>query len=181
VSLLAGSILLAVFVVQLTRRYGLVSALRVSRTVRLALVGGSGPKSFVYSEFAIVAAALCSLAAVLAVDRASRWRWLLACACAIGSLYFSTGRQLIANALIIAVIVFVLAPSRPIIRGRLIGLTAGVALITLVIFLGVGAVIGNTYQTSHESKFLLTQRRHLVACAGLRRRLGTYPGPRHRG
>src|SRR5438445_5533510 len=66
-ALLAGAALLAVFLVQLTLRYGLVSTLRVSRPVRLALVSGSAPKSFLYSRFAIVAAALCALAAELAV------------------------------------------------------------------------------------------------------------------
>jgi oligosaccharide repeat unit polymerase len=152
-SLLAGAILLAVFLAQLARRYGLVSTLRVSETVRTALVKGSAPKSFIYSEFALVAAAMCSLAGALTVDRASRRRWLLACACAIGSLYFSTARQLIADALIIAVILFMLAPGRPVLRMRLARVTAGLALPTLVIFLGVGAVIGNTYQTSEESKF----------------------------
>jgi hypothetical protein len=152
-SLAAGAILLAVFLAQLTRRYGLVGALRVSHTVRLGFVSGAAPKSFVYSEFAVVGAALCSLAAVQAVDRRSRRRWLLACACAIGSLYFSTARQLVADALIVAVVVFVLANSRPLVRRRLIGVTATVALLTLVIFLGVGAIIGNTYQTSDESQF----------------------------
>jgi hypothetical protein len=152
-SLLVGAVLLAVFLVQLTHRYGLVSVLRVSRTVRLGLVGGSAPKSFVYSEFALVAAAFCSLAAVLTVDRASRRRWLVACAFAVGSLYFSTGRQLIANALIVTVVVFVLVPGRRLMRRRLANVTAGLALLTLVIFLGVGAIIGNTYQTSAESGF----------------------------
>jgi oligosaccharide repeat unit polymerase len=159
-SLLAGAALLAVFLAQLTLRYGLVSTLRVSRPVRLTLVSGSAPKSLLYSRFAIVAAALCSLSALLAVDRASRRRWLLACACAIGSLYFSTGRQLIVNALIVSVVVFVLAPGRPSVRRRLISVAARLALLTLVIFVGVGAVIGNTYQTNAESKFDNVFSRH---------------------
>jgi oligosaccharide repeat unit polymerase len=159
-SLLIGAVLLAVFLGQLTLRYGLVSTLRVSRPVRLALVSGAAPKSFLYARFAIVAAGLCSLAAVLAVDRASRRRWLLACACAISSLYFSTGRQLIVNALIVAVVVFVLASGRSIVRGRLISVTSRLALLTLVIFVGVGAVIGNTYQTNAESKFNNVFSRH---------------------
>jgi oligosaccharide repeat unit polymerase len=152
-SLLAGAVLLAVFLAQVTQRYGLASMIRVSETVRMALVSGSAPKSFVYSEFAIVAAALCSLTATRTVDRASRRRWLLASACAVGSLYFSTSRQLVADALIIAVIVFLFARGGPIMRRRLIGITAGLALLTLVIFLGVGALIGNTYHTNDASQF----------------------------
>lgn len=152
-SLVTAATLLAVFLAQVAQRYGLPNALRVSEAVRMGLVNGAAPKSFVYSEFAVVAAALCSLAAALAVDRASRRRWLIACACAVASLYFSTGRQLVANALIIAVVVFVFTRRRPILRRTAIRLTATVALLTLVVFLGIGAVIGNSYPTSDESRF----------------------------
>jgi oligosaccharide repeat unit polymerase len=153
VSLLIGAILLAIFLAQVTQRYGVVNALRVSETVRMGLVSGAAPKSFVYSEFAIAAAALCALSAALTLDRASRRRWLIGCACAVASLYFSTGRQLIANAAIVAVIVFVFVGGRPIRRGMAIRLAAAVALLTLVVFLGVGAVIGNSYHTRDESRF----------------------------
>jgi hypothetical protein len=119
----------------------------------MALVNGSAPKSFVYSEFAIVAAALCALAAALAADRRLRRRWLLACACAAGSLYFSTGRQLVVNALIISVVVFVFVRGRPISRGLAIRGAAGIAVLTFAVFLGVGAVIGNTYHNRDESRF----------------------------
>ena len=152
-SLLTAATLLAVFLAQVAQRYGLLNALRVSEAVRMGLINGAAPKSFVYSEFAIVAAALCSLAAALAVDRASRRRWLIACACAVASLYFSTGRQLVANASIVAVVVFVFVRGRPILRRTAIRLTVGVALLTLFVFLGVGAVIGNSYHTRDESRF----------------------------
>ena len=152
-SLFVGAILLVIFLAQLAERYGLASALRLSRTVRLALVSGEAPKSFVYSEFALVAAALCSLAAALAPDRGACRRWLVACICAIGSLYFSTARQQLVDALLIAVLVFAFSRDRPLIRIGLAKVTAGLAIATLVIFLGVGAVIGNTYRTNDVSTF----------------------------
>jgi oligosaccharide repeat unit polymerase len=152
-SLLTGSILLAVFLVQLTRRYGIGNVVRVSETVRQSLVSGSAPKSFLYSEFALVAAALCSLSAALAANHRSRQRWLLACALAVGSLYFSTARQLIVNAIIIAVLIYAFAGGLPNMTRRLGVLIATVAVVTLAIFLGVGALIGNTYHTNDVSRF----------------------------
>jgi oligosaccharide repeat unit polymerase len=152
-SLLAGAVLLLIFLAQLAQHYGLAGALRASRTVRLALVHGEAPKAFVYSEFAIVAAALCSLAAALATDRASCRRWLVASACAIASLYFSTARQQLVDAFLIAVIIFALTRGRVVIRVGAVKLGAALMLITLAIVLGVGAIIGNTYKTNEVSTF----------------------------
>jgi oligosaccharide repeat unit polymerase len=153
ISLIIGGLLLAVFLGDLARRYGVTSALRVSRNVRLALVSGSAPKAFAYSEFAIAASALCALAAAQAQHRASRRRWLLACACAVASLYFSTARQLVVDALIVALVVVALSSGWRVARGRLIALLLAVGIAALVVFIGVGAIIGNTYQTNDVSKF----------------------------
>jgi hypothetical protein len=153
VALFACALLLAVFLAQLTARYGVLNALRVSRPVRLALVDGGAPRSFVYGRFAVVAAALCALSAVLAQDGPTRRRWLLAAAAAAATLYFSTGRQLLVDALLVAASVFVLGAAQPLPRRRLALLAATLATVTLVIFVAVGSLIGNTYQSGSESKF----------------------------
>lgn len=152
-ALLLAAPLFLVFLAQMASRFGLTSTLLVSKNIREALVSQSPPRSLLYEILAFPAVALWSLAAVLANDPVARRRCLLACACAVGSLYFSTGRELLVNALVVALVVQLMARKTPV-NGRYIAIALGaLASCAIVLFVGVGALGGHTFNRSGIETF----------------------------
>ncbi len=153
VTLVLGGVLFMMFFAQTAARFGVVNTLLVSRSVRQTLIAGAAPRSFAYVRLAFPAVTLCSLAAALAPDPAGRHRWLLACACATGSLYFSTSRGLVVDALIMAVVIQLIASGRVTVGARSATIVAAVALSAVIIFVGVGVLGGHTFTRSGIGSF----------------------------
>jgi oligosaccharide repeat unit polymerase len=144
---LLGAPLFLVFLLQMASRFGVFDALLVAKGVREALVGEGPPRSVLYERLAFPAAALWSLAAALAPTSRARRRYLLGCGCAVVSLYFSTGRELVVNAALIATAIQVALWSR---RSSFDVAKAATAVTVgaLALFIGVGALGGHTFRKS---------------------------------
>ena len=160
VALLLGTPLFLVFLTQTASRFGLTSTLLDSKSIRDALVSQPPPRSSLYEFLAFPAAALWSLSAVLATNPAAKRRCLLACACAVGSLYFLTGREPLVNALIVSVVIQLMTRERPV-NGRHIAMALGaLASGAVVIFVGIGALGGHTFNRSGIETFDNVFARH---------------------
>lgn len=159
-ALLLGTPLFLVFLAQTASRFGLTGTLLDSKSIRAALVSQPPPRSSLYEFLAFPAVALWSLSAALASNPAAKRRYLLASACAAGSLYFLTGRELLVNAVIVAVVIQLLISERAV-DGRHIAMTLGAfASCAVVIFVGIGALGGHTFNTSGIETFGNVFARH---------------------
>jgi oligosaccharide repeat unit polymerase len=140
------------FIAQLVSRYGVTRVLRVSPDVKLYLAGGEAPLSGTYVDAAIAAAAICALAGGLTETKARRWGWLLAAAVSAGTVYFSTSRAFIAVA-VIAGLIALLGAQITIDRRRLVTTVLTTGLVSIIIFIGLGAALGKTYGNSGIGEF----------------------------
>lgn len=167
-AMLLGAPLFLAYLVQTTARFGPVDTLLVAKGVRSALVSQPPLRALLYERLAFPAAALWSLAAALAIDPAARRRCLIGWGCAAGSLYFSTGRELLVNALIIAVIVSLTIGKRGLAGRRIAAILAVLAVSAMVVFVGVGALGGHTFNNSGISTFdNFFARHHAVSALAL--------------
>lgn len=135
---------LALFLAELTVRYGAVDALVSAVEVRTALANGTAALTIKYLYAGYAAAALCGVAAALVDDARHRRVWLALGAVVVASQYFNTGRSNIVLAAIVLVAAECVARRR---RPRLRTLAAGSALLVtfvLAIFTVGGAIIGKT-------------------------------------
>lgn len=161
-TLIIGGLLFTAFLAQTVARFGITDTLLVSRGVRQTLIGGAAPRSFAYVRFAFPAVVLCSLAAALATNPAGRRRWILASACAAGSLYFSTSRGLVVDALIMVGVIQLSASGRARIGTRSAALASAIAMSAVIIFVGVGVLGGHTFTRSGIGSFSNFFSRHPV-------------------
>jgi hypothetical protein len=147
-ALLFGAPLFLAFLAQTASRFGLADTLLVAKGIRSALVSQSPSRLLLYERLAFPAVALWSLAAALAISPAARRRCLLGCVCAAGSLYFSTGRELLVNALIIAVMIQLTMTERRLAGRRMAMIMAVLASCAVVAYVGIGALGGHTFNRS---------------------------------
>lgn len=136
----------ALFVAQAVRDAGLRDALLTSSAVRQSVREGAYALTVKYVYFAFAAAAMCGVAA--GEVRAHRWGWAAAACAMVLSIYFATGRATLVVAGIAAVVGYLMAADVHL-RGRRL-LTAGAlaGLAPLIIFLGMGQLIGKTFENS---------------------------------
>ncbi|MGH2912829.1 MAG: O-antigen polymerase, partial [Solirubrobacteraceae bacterium] len=144
---LLGAPLFLVFLAQTASRFGVTDTLLVAKGIRDALVAEGPPRSVLYERLAFPATALWSLAAALTPTTRERRLCLLGCACAVLSLYFSTGRELVVNAVLIAVAIQVALRS-PRSSSSMVKAATAVALGAVVLFVAVGALGGHTFRKS---------------------------------
>jgi hypothetical protein len=129
---------LAAFIAQLISKYGIGRVLRISTEVKLYL--------------AIAATAMCGLTAARATARGTRLRWLTAAMVCAASVYFSTSRGFIAVAVIGGLAAFGLSRKDLDFRSiAKVGLATG--LVIFALFVGLGQVLGKTYENSSIGQF----------------------------
>jgi hypothetical protein len=141
------TVTLAAFLSHLIARFGVVRTLRITTEVKVYLAGAEAPASGGYVQVAVAAAALCALAAALAGTAGLRRRWLVAALACAGTAYFSTSRGFIGVALIAGLASLGVAAMN-IDRRSLVKMTIALGAVMLVLFFGLGAVIGKTYGNS---------------------------------
>ena len=141
------TVTLAAFLSHLIARFGVVRTLRITTEVKVYLAGAEAPASGGYVQVAVAAAALCALAAALAGTAGLRRRWLVAAIACAGTAYFSTSRGFIGVALIAGLASLGVAAMN-IDRRSLVKMTIALGAVMLVLFFGLGAVIGKTYGNS---------------------------------
>ncbi|MGC2373509.1 MAG: O-antigen polymerase [Solirubrobacteraceae bacterium] len=147
-ALLIGAPLFLAFLAQTASRFGLANTLFVAKGIRSALVTQSPSRLLLYERLAFPAVALWSLAAALAISPLARRRCLLGCVCVAASLYFSTGRELLVNALIIAVMIQLTVRERRLAGGRIAVILVVLGSCAVVAFVGIGALGGHTFNRS---------------------------------
>jgi hypothetical protein len=146
------AVTLTAFLVQLISRYGVVHVLRITPEVKLYLSSGAGPLSGIYVDVAVAATVICALAAALADARGPRRRWLAATAACAGTVYFSTSRGFIVVAAISGLAALVVA-SRSVNPRRLAAVSLAGGLVILIMFIGLGTLLGKTYANSTIGNF----------------------------
>jgi oligosaccharide repeat unit polymerase len=146
---LTGLVLVA-FLWQTSRDFGLRDALLSSGDVRGAIGTGAASVTIKYVYAALAATALSSLAAAQAPTRNGRIAWVLATGAAVASLYFSTGRSNVVNAVIIAAIAYLLARPRLPSREQFLVGVAAIACLAVVVHILGGLIIGKTYANNAD-------------------------------
>ena len=149
----ATAVGVVLFLAQIAASFGLRAALVTSADVRIALSTGTASLTIKYIYFAFAGAALTGLAAGQARTARERFAWTVAALFCVGSQYFSTGRSNVLLAGVAGATAYVLA-LRPSLSKVKLGLAiALVSLLTLPLFLGMGALLGKTYAASEISTF----------------------------
>jgi hypothetical protein len=146
------AVTLAAFLGQLISRYGVIHVLRISPEVKFYVSSGQGPFSGTYVDVAFAATTICALAAAVANARGPRRRWLVAAAACAGSMYFSTSRGFIVVALIAGLAVLVVAGTN-VDRRRIAVVSLAAGVVSLAMFIGLGALLGKTYDNSTIGEF----------------------------
>lgn len=141
------------FLVQTAASYGLHAALVSDINVRLAIGAGETPVTIKYIYFAFAAAALAGVAAGSATKTPERRRWLGVAAFAIGMQYFSTGRSNIFLAAVIACMGYLLVAARPLSRRQAIAVGGGIVALALAVFVGMGSLLGKSFDNSDLRTF----------------------------
>ena len=137
------ALLLLAFLAQAASTYGARAALVSTLTVRDAIGQGAFALTVKYVYAALAATALCGIAA--ATDRKNAAIWALGGLAAVGSIYFSTGRSTLVVALVVGLVAYLLARTKPLSRSRFIAGCAGVGVFAVVVFVIGGTLIGKTY------------------------------------
>lgn len=151
---------LGAFLLQVASSYGWRAAIVSDPQVRLAIADGATPYTIKYIYFAFAAAALAGLTAGRATCSATRMAWIAVAIAMIGSQYFSTGRSNILLAAVMACIAYFLSDPRAITRRRVLLVAGGVGASTLLIFLGMGSLLGKSFEASDVQTFDNTFARH---------------------
>lgn len=143
---------LAAFLAHLIAKFGIAHVLLISPGVKVYLSSNEAPLSSTYVEFAVAAAALCALAAARAPGGRARGGWLVAAVGSAATVYFSTSRGFIAVALTAGLAAFALGMTDAY-RRALVRLAVAMVIVTVLLFIGLGAVIGKTYGSSTLGDF----------------------------
>jgi hypothetical protein len=142
---------LAVFLEQLASKFGVSRVLRIAPEVKLYLSSGTAPISNAYVAVAVAATVICTLAAAVGGSRL-RWRWLGAAGGCAATVYFSTSRGFIVVALIAGLVALVGAGVK-VNRRRLAAASLAAGIVILVMFIGLGSLLGKTYRNSTIGEF----------------------------
>ena len=142
---------LMLFFVQASRNFGVTGVLGFSSELRKAVVDQRVVAHYV--PFAMAASALAALAAALSPMARTRRRWMLAATVCVASLYFTTGRQLIVSAGIIAIAVYALESPGWLTGRRLVRVLAVGAALTLAIFTVLGQLKDPRYGKDDSPTF----------------------------
>lgn len=148
IAALLALLLFLAFIVQASQSFGLKDALISTPEVRLAIGTGAFAVTIKYLYFSFASVAIAACAAGLASGRVQRYRWIALAAAVGATTYFSTGRSNVVIATIIGLVAYALGRARPISLRHLA--TAGTLLCVfgLAIFLGVGSLLGKTFENS---------------------------------
>lgn len=144
---------LAAFILQVAAGYGLRAAVVSDANVRLAIAEGATQITIKYIYFAFAASALAAMAAARAASVAARRAWVAVALVMIASQYFSTGRSNLLLAAVMACIAYLIASPRRVDTRRLMLAAAGVGVSTLAVFLGMGSLLGKSFDASDVRTF----------------------------
>jgi hypothetical protein len=153
------ALMLLAFLGQVATQFGLRAALVSDANVRLAIGTGATVVTIKYIYLAFATAILAPMCAARTRGR-RRVAWMAVAAAAVASQYFSTGRSNVLLAGILALVAYALA--RPVPPRRRTVLLAGVVtvVVTLPMFLAVGALLGKSYAESELGTFQNTFTEH---------------------
>lgn len=144
---------LAAFLVQVAATHGLRAAIVSDADVRLDIGAGATPYTIKYIYFAFAASALAAVAAGRAASPRARWTWILVAVLMIGLQYFSTGRSNLFLAAVMACSGYALAAARPISRLRTALAVAAVGIMTAAAFVGMGSLLGKSFENSEIATY----------------------------
>ena len=150
IALTGTAALLALFLAQAVRGYGVHDTLVSSASVRRAVENGDFAITVKYAYFALTAVPLSVLAALLSEGRERRG-WALAAAAAIGAIYFTTARSAIWLAAGSAVFVWALVAQSRLGLRQLAYAGGGLVALGAVILVGGGSLIGKTFHRTDLS------------------------------
>jgi hypothetical protein len=144
---------LGAFLVQVATTYGVRAAFVSDANVRLAIADGATHFTIKYIYVAFAAGALSGVAAARATTRATRNRWIAAALVMIATQYFSTGRSNLLLAALMACMAYFIATPQPIDWRRLTLVGAAVGASTLLVFVGMGSLLGKSFAASDVRTF----------------------------
>lgn len=150
VTALAG---LGLFLLQLTSSYGLRAGIVSDANVRLAIAEGATRFTVKYIYVAFAASSLAGLAASRSDTPHARRVWLTVAMVMIGSQYFSTGRSNILLAAVMAATAYFLGARQPIGHWRVLLVGAAVGVVSLAVFVGMGSLLGKSFEASDVQTF----------------------------
>jgi len=151
---------LMLFLGQVASIYGVRAAIVSDAYVRQAISEGTTAYTIKYIYLAFAAAALAGLAAGRAKSPGERRRWIVVAVAMVAMQYFSTGRSNLLLAAVMASVAYFLADPHAISRGRVARVAAGIGLASIVVFLGMGSLLGKSFDASDVRTFDNTFVRH---------------------
>lgn len=144
---------LLVFLAQVASIYGLRSAIVSDAYVRIAISEGATAYTIKYIYIAFAAATLAGLAAGRATSGRSRRVWIALAVVMVAIQYFSTGRSNILLAAVMASVAYFLADPHAVSRTRILRVAGVIAIVSVVVFLGMGSLLGKSFDASDVRTF----------------------------
>jgi hypothetical protein len=141
---------LAVYLVQLTQRFGLHDVFVTSPEVRSALSDGAAALTIKYLYVGYAACALCGIAAGSARDARRRHLWLGLGILTVLAEYFTTARSNVILTALVLVLAEAVVRRRELGARGLIVCAVAVAALALLVFSAGGAIIGKTLDNNPE-------------------------------
>jgi len=144
---------LAAFLLQIASTHGMRAALVSDANVRLAISDGATSYTIKYIYVAFGAAVLAGLVAGRARSARERGIWVVLAMAMVAIQYFSTGRSNLLLAAFMACIAYFLSGSQTVSTRRILAVAGGVAAATLVVFLGMGSLLGKSLSVSDVGRY----------------------------
>ena len=144
---------LAAFILQVAAGYGLRAAIVSDANVRLAIAEGATRITIKYIYFAFAASALAAMAAARAASVAGRRAWVAVASVMIALQYFSTGRSNLLLAAVMACTAYFIASPKRVDGRRLMLAATTVGVCAVAVFLGMGSLLGKSFDASDVRTF----------------------------